>query len=66
MIGCIYRPPSTAHAQVHAVFDDMKEQMQSVISRYPSQRIMVSGDVNADERTNPVAYARLKELRGTV
>ena len=51
IVGCYYRPPS-AGEQVHKDFNFIEEQLQHVIASFPSQRIIVNGDLNADSRTN--------------
>ena len=50
------------HNQVQIDFNDVEEQLQHIVATYPSQRIIVAGDLNADERTNPVAHSRLSDL----
>ena len=55
LLCCIYRPPSTNHRQIHVDFNDIEEQVQDIITAYPSQRLIISGDLNADSVTNPVA-----------
>ena len=62
LLCCLYRPPSTNHRQIHADFNYIEDQIQSVITLYPSQRIIIAGDLNADSETNNVAYSRLCEL----
>ena len=62
LLGYFYRPPSSIHSQVQIDFNDVEEQLQHVITTHPSQRIIVTGDFNADERTNPIAHSRLTEL----
>ena len=62
LLCCMYRPPTSNHAQVQIDFNDIEEQLQHVMTTYPSQRIIVAGDLNADERTNPTAHTRLSEL----
>ena len=62
LLGCFYRPPTSNHNQVQIDFNDVEEQLQHIIANYPSQRIIVAGDLNADEQTNPVAHSRLTEL----
>ena len=58
---CLYRPPSTNHRQIHADFNDIEDQIQNIIASYPSQRIIIEGDLNADSVTNTVAHSRLCE-----
>ena len=62
LIGCFYRPPSTNAAQVHADYNELEEQLQQIIACYPSQRIVLAGDLNSDSSTNPTAHGRLMEL----
>ena len=62
LLCCLYRPPSTSQNQIHTDFNDIEDQIQSVISLYPSHRIILAGDLNADSKTNPLAYSRLCEL----
>ena len=62
MQGCFYRPPTLNHNQVQIDYNDIEEQLQHIVAAYPSQRIIVAGDLNADEKTNPVAHSRLSEL----
>ena len=62
LLGCLYRPPTSNHSQVQIDFNDIEEQLQHIIATYPSQRIIVAGDLNADEQTNPIAHSRLSEL----
>ena len=61
-IGCIYRPPSTNATQVDADYDHIEEQLQAVLAAHPSQKIVVTGDLNSDARTSPAAHRRLLEL----
>ena len=61
VVGCYYRPPS-AGEQIHRDFNHVDEQLEHVIATFPSQQIIVSGDFNADAKTNPSAYNRLVEL----
>ena len=58
LLCCLYRPPSTNHNQIHADFNDIEDQIQSVITMYPSHRIILAGDLNADSKTNPLAHSR--------
>ena len=62
LIGCFYRPPSVNAKQVHADYNELEEQLQTIIANYPSQRIIIAGDLNSDRNTNPTAHARLVEL----
>ena len=62
LIGCFYRPPSTNTTQVHADYNELEEQLQTIIDGYPSQRIIIAGDLNSDSVTNPTAHERLVEL----
>ena len=61
VIGCYYRLPS-AGEQVHNDVNFIEKQLQHVIASFPSQRIIVNGDLNADSSTNSSAYDRLIEL----
>ena len=62
LLCCLYRPPSTNHNRIHADFNNIEDQIQSVITMYPSHRIILAGDLNADSKTNPLAHSRLREL----
>ena len=62
VVECVYRPPSTSTSQVNNDYDDIEEQLQTVISAHSSLRIILAGDLNSDDQTNPLAYARLQEL----
>ena len=63
IVGCIYRPPTTSTSQVNNDFDDIEEQLQTVISAHSSLRIILAGDLNADAHTNPTAHQRLVQLQ---
>ena len=43
-------------------YDDIEEQLQTVISAHSSVRIILAGDLNSDAQTSPSAYERLQEL----
>ena len=60
-VGCFYRPPTTGELR-HRDFNCIEEQVQHVIASFPSQRIVINGDLNADSKTNLAAYNRLEEL----
>ena len=62
IVGCIYRPPSTSASQVNSDYDDIEEQLQTVISTHSSLRVILAGDLNSDVRTSPFAHSRLQEL----
>ena len=62
ILGGLYRPPSTNPRQIHADYNHLEEELQSVISAHPSCRIILAGDMNSDAGTNPVAHSRLLEL----
>ena len=40
LLCCLYRPPSTNHRQIHTDFNYIEDQIQNVITAYPSQRII--------------------------
>ena len=61
-VACIYRPPSTSSSQVDADYNHIEEQLQTVITAHPAQRIALTGDLNSDAGTNPAAHRRLREL----
>ena len=63
IIGCFYRPPSTAASQVSSDYDDIEGQLQAVIAAYSSQKIILAGDLNSDSQTNPTAHRRLQDLQ---
>ena len=59
---------STAHHQLQSRkwvgkdFDDIEEQIQTVISKYPGSPTIIAGDFNADRSTNPAGAERLEKL----
>ena len=61
-VACVYRPPSSMRSQIDADFIDLEDQIQQIITAYPSHRIIIAGDMNADPQTNPTANIRLLEL----
>ena len=61
-VACIYRPPSTSSSQVSDDYDDIEEQLQTVIAAHSAHRMILLGDFNSDAHTNPAAYRRLQEL----
>ena len=62
IIGCIYRPPATSVTQVDTDFDEIEEQIQTVISKYAGCPLIITGDFNADRDTNPAGAQRLEKL----
>lgn len=62
VLECVYRPPTTHHAQIQTDYNDVKEQIENLISTFPSKRFLIAGVMNSDFASNPAAYERLKEL----
>ena len=59
ILGGLYRPPSSASRQIHADYNHLEKELQSIIAAHPSKRIIMAGDLNSDVSTNPVANSRL-------
>ena len=62
ILGGLYRSPSSNSRQIHADYNNLEEELQAIIASHPSNRIILTGDMNSDAKTNPEAYTRLTEL----
>ena len=60
--ACIYRSPDVTVVQNEKDFDELERQVGDIIQRYTPSMMIISGDFNADTRTNPAGAKQLTQL----